>query len=638
MPTPQTTSPIPLWRQSRWQWVALIVIIVTLPISTVSILLLQQTRRNIEDQTFDRLESVMALKLGSIEDFLGEGRNELILLTETDVLRQPLLSLTEEVADVEGVTATLKQIADTEEIINNIFVYSPQGNILVSSDIVDIGKVVRLKPFFTKSLEGTTHFQPPFYDVGSSSLSLIITHPLHDDQGNQVAIVALDMNVDALGELMTQREGLGESGETYLISLENNYLLTPSRFEGYEVNRAYFSEGINRALQGANGRGVYTDYRSPGTPVLGVYRWIPELQVALLAEINQSEVNAVLDRATRQGIFLAVVFMLLAIGIGLYFATSFTNPIIQMSVVAQRITGGDYSQRVVVRQKNEIGLLAGSFNQMTERLSENIQKLDAQVKETENTNKELRKANARAREAARLKSEFMATMSHELRTPLNAILGFTGIMLEGMGGEIDEDARHMIGRMQMNSERLLKLINDVLDIARIEAGRIEIQTEPFHIRDLVQQWRLQTSVLAEQKNVEFITTVEPEVPETLYGDTTRLTQIVNNLLSNAFKFTEAGSVQLIVKSSLSQWQIRVIDTGIGIPSHALNYIFDEFRQVDGSTTRAYGGTGLGLAITRNLCLMMGGSIQVESTLQKGSTFTVTLPVITEAEKLLELVP
>ncbi|MCB9436738.1 MAG: HAMP domain-containing protein [Anaerolineales bacterium] len=634
----QKTTLLPFWRQSRWQWVALIIIIVTVPVSAVAYLLLQQTERNLESQTFERLESVAALKLGSIEGFLDDGEGELIFLTETEIFRSQLIALAQSEADGQAISDTLRQIADSEDIINEIFVYSLDGNILSSSDRVDIGKVVRSKPFFVPSLQGETYIQPPFYDVGSSTLSLIISRPLFDEQGSLIAIVAVEMNVEALSELMTERAGLGESGETYLISLENNYLLTSSRFEGYETNRAYYSEGINRALQGQDGQGIYPDYRSPGVPVLGVYRWVPELQAALLSEIDEAEVNADLNDSVQQGILLALFLMVVALGVGLYFANSFTRPIIQMSAIAQRISGGDYSQRVQLRQKNEVGLLASSFNQMTEQLAATIQKLDAQVKEVETANQELRKANARVREAARLKSEFMATMSHELRTPLNAILGFTGIMLEGMGGEIDDDATHMIKRIQMNSERLLTLINDVLDIARIEAGRIELQSEPLRVRELLKQWELQTSVLAAQKQIQFSATVEPEVPEVLYGDSARLTQIVNNLLSNAFKFTEQGSVKLHISRLSSRWQIRVIDTGIGIPSHALNYIFDEFRQVDGSTTRAYGGSGLGLAITRNLCLMMGGTIQVESTLKQGSTFTVTLPIIAEPEKLLEPTP
>lgn len=261
----------------------------------------------------------------------------------------------------------------------------------------------------------------------------------------------------------------------------------------------------------------------------------------------------------------------------------------------------------------------------------------AQLKESlgrsEEANKTLLKANALAKEAVRLKSEFMSTMSHELRTPLNAITGFCGIMLEGMGGKIDDEARHMLERVQSNSERLLLLINEVLDIAKIEADRIELASEPLSTRDLAKRWKAQVHVLAENKGLSFDTMIDPTLPETFYGDPERITQIATNLLSNAFKFTESGGVELRLKSGQSTWQIEVHDTGIGIPPHALNYIFDEFRQLDGSSTRVFGGSGLGLAIVRKLCLLMGGNVRVSSTLGEGSTFTVTLPLIKQPEAL-----
>ena len=246
----------------------------------------------------------------------------------------------------------------------------------------------------------------------------------------------------------------------------------------------------------------------------------------------------------------------------------------------------------------------------------------------EGANTELVKANNLATESARLKSEFMSTMSHELRTPLNAMLGFCGILLEGMGGEIDADARHMIERVNSNSSRLLTLINEVLDLAKIEAGRMELMSRPFSPRTLSEQWQSQMHVLAEQKGLTFTIEVDSSLPDTIYGDADRITQIVINLLSNAFKFTEKGGVKLDLKRDDLNWIIRVTDSGVGIPPHAINYIFDEFRQVDGSSRRVYGGTGLGLAIVRNLCLMMKGNVKVSSELNKGSVFTITLPCIT----------
>jgi signal transduction histidine kinase len=243
---------------------------------------------------------------------------------------------------------------------------------------------------------------------------------------------------------------------------------------------------------------------------------------------------------------------------------------------------------------------------------------------------ELQVANAKVLEASRLKSEFLATMSHELRTPLNAVIGFSGIMLEGMAGKIDDQAHYMVQAIYDSSNNLLRLINDVLDLSKIEAGRMELVVGPLSIPDMVTQWQSQMDVIAQQKGLPFDVEVNQAVPPTLYGDKDRIRQIVVNLLSNAFKFTESGGVRLEVGWERESLVVRVCDTGVGIPPHALQYIFDEFRQVDSSAQRQYGGTGLGLAIVRRLCLMMGGNVQVSSKLGEGSVFTVLLPLQTAA--------
>jgi PAS domain S-box-containing protein len=253
------------------------------------------------------------------------------------------------------------------------------------------------------------------------------------------------------------------------------------------------------------------------------------------------------------------------------------------------------------------------------------------------TNKELTEAQRKAEESSRLKSEFLATMSHELRTPLNAIIGYTDFLLVS-ANNLTEKQRDYLNRVVSNGDRLLSLINDVLDIAKIEAARVELVSEAFSPAELLDGTRKRTQSLADQKGLQFETSLAPDLPPRLQGDVRRLEQILANLLGNAIRFTKEGTVSVrFARTASAQWTMVVSDTGIGIPAHALEFIFDEFRQVDGSAQRVYGGTGLGLAIVRKLAGLMGGTVSVESTVGKGSTFTVQLPLVIAETPIIEVV-
>ena len=240
---------------------------------------------------------------------------------------------------------------------------------------------------------------------------------------------------------------------------------------------------------------------------------------------------------------------------------------------------------------------------------------------------ELEVANALAKEANRLKSEFLSTMSHELRTPLNAIVGFTDLLLTEKPGALNDNQRTFLKSVAGNNRRLLGLINDILDLSRIEAGRMEIHLAPYSPQEMLDRIVTQTASLFSQKSLAFKTNFDASLPRAVEGDRARVEQIVVNLLSNASKFTEHGEVELYAGSdSQSAWQISVRDTGPGIAPHMQEIIFEPFRQVDGTSSRAHGGSGLGLAIARELCRMMDGTLQVQSELGRGSTFVITLPL------------
>ncbi|HEY1016169.1 MAG TPA: HAMP domain-containing protein, partial [Herpetosiphonaceae bacterium] len=223
--------------------------------------------------------------------------------------------------------------------------------------------------------------QPPFYRVGTGELTMVAARRLASPAGAPVAVLAGYLDLDVLSDLMLERNGLGASGETYLVSLESNYLLTPSRFEGYPLTRAYRSEGIDRALGGADGEGSYANYRQPAATVLGVYRWMPELQAGLLSEIESAEALSGQRRARDLSIGLGALTLLFAVTLGLWQAARIARPILAMNAGAARVAAGNLSQPVVVRRRNELGALAKSFNHMTEQLRQTQEGLEQRVAE-----------------------------------------------------------------------------------------------------------------------------------------------------------------------------------------------------------------------------------------------------------------
>jgi PAS domain S-box-containing protein len=241
---------------------------------------------------------------------------------------------------------------------------------------------------------------------------------------------------------------------------------------------------------------------------------------------------------------------------------------------------------------------------------------------------DLERATAdRLREIDRLKSDFLASMSHELRTPLNSIIGYSEVILDGIDGELPEPAAEDVQAIHDSGQHLLALINDILDLAKIEAGRMELDLEPTPLDLVIEEIQRITKVLIKSKPVELYFDIPSEFPW-LYADRVRLRQILNNLVSNAIKFTERGEVA--VKAEVQDEKgialITVRDTGIGISADNYALIFEQFRQVDSGSTRKAGGTGLGLPITRRLVEMHGGEIWLESELGKGSTFSFTIPL------------
>jgi signal transduction histidine kinase len=256
-------------------------------------------------------------------------------------------------------------------------------------------------------------------------------------------------------------------------------------------------------------------------------------------------------------------------------------------------------------------------------------------RELEKSIAEAQQARAIAEEANRLKGEFLAITSHELKTPLNSTMGFTACLLNGIGvtgPTLSVDQTQLLRKVESSSKQLLAKINDLLDMSRLQADRVEVSIEPLSPGALLEQALTEFDHYASVKGVALRGSLSPMMPDSILGDVVLLNRVLHNLLSNALKFTHQGKIEVDIKPVESdRWQVSVSDTGIGIAPEHLGLIFEPFRQVDSSFERSYEGTGLGLTVARGSVRLMEGSIEVQSTPGVGSTFTVTLPLIKPAD-------
>jgi len=263
-----------------------------------------------------------------------------------------------------------------------------------------------------------------------------------------------------------------------------------------------------------------------------------------------------------------------------------------------------------------------SRKETEEELRKYRENLEEMVKERTT---ELEIAKEKAESADRLKSAFLATMSHELRTPLNSIIGFTGILMKGIAGPLNDEQLKQLGMAKGSAQHLLELINDVLDISKIEAGQLVVSLSEFDFNKMIQKVTSSVEPLAEKKKLDLKLAI-PNDETIINSDERRMSQVFLNLINNAIKFTDKGAVK--IECSISEQRIitKVIDTGIGIKADDMAKLFKPFSQIDTGLTRNHDGTGLGLSICKKLVEKLGGTITVESKLGVGSTFTVTLPI------------
>jgi signal transduction histidine kinase len=313
----------------------------------------------------------------------------------------------------------------------------------------------------------------------------------------------------------------------------------------------------------------------------------------------------------------SAVLAVLAVVLSYRTARGMTTPLARLAGAARLIGEGHLDAPVATGSAHEIGLLERSFQSMAGALRARGEHNDALVGELRGTNLKLAEAN-------RLKSEFLASVSHELRTPMNAIIGYSKLMLDGLDGELTSQQQTDIARIAQAADNLLAIINGLLDFARIESGRMDVQPTRFALREIVEEVVALLTERVRAKHLVLRTELDPSLP-VAWADRHQIRQVLTNLAGNAVKFTSEGEIVVSAALQGEMIQVTVADTGEGIAAQAHAIIFDEFRQADGSTSRRHGGTGLGLAIARRLVTMNGGLIWVESEVGVGSRFHFTVP-------------
>lgn len=346
--------------------------------------------------------------------------------------------------------------------------------------------------------------------------------------------------------------------------------------------------------------------------------------------------------ARNRTILISVIGISIIITIIYVMVTRFIRrPVEDLADKAKRFAEGDMSVSVDIKSEDEIGVLGNAFNYMVQRAAKFSKRLESEISRktdllSERTNliALLEKANTQLRELDKLKSSFLANMSHELRTPMNSIIGYSDLLIAGVDGPINEEQEKSLGRISNNARHLLQLLNDLLDLSKIEAGKTEIEAEQFNLKELIDSVIPMFEGMITQKGLSLDFDIKEDLP-LVYGDKNKISHVLMNLLSNAIKFTDNGGITIRAKTSDRGIQpgeppifaeVCVEDTGVGIKDENLGKIFDKFVQADLSTIRQYDGTGLGLSIARGLIALHNGMIWATSEYGRGSQFYFTIPL------------
>jgi len=819
------------WNQSFMErLVGTSFLLVVLAVLLVGNLVYFQATRSLTQSEYDRLHAVATLKEDNLTRWVDQQRLDLVFVAWQPEVRLDVGNLLDDSippADRQAANQALSEyltfVVTSLSGSDELFIMDLNGKVVLSTQPAHVGQSQAQALFFTNG-RSTTYVQPVYISPDTGRPTITVATPLFDQNKRRVGVLAGYLNLARVDQIILERTGLGNSGETYLVNPSHDFVSAALFTSSNSQNGSIQSQGINAALNGKEGAGLYSNYQ--GIPVVGVYTWINDLGVALIAEMSQEEAFTPARQLARTIIGFGMLSAVILAGVAYWLTRRIVRPILAITGAAARVAMGDLSQTAPVMTEDEVGLLARTFNEMigqlrllyqdleqkiAERTADLVQvnaRLTEEIDEREQAQAKLRQQNeylaalhetslglitrlelqdllealvtragqmlntphgyiqivepdakeiickvgvgmftqligfrlalgeglggrvwqtgqplvvndydnwpgrakaleinlirsiigvplksgaqvvgviglaydcstedsqifsesqiellnrfaqlatialdnarlytgvqearAAAEAANESKSAFLANVSHELRTPLTSILGFTRIVQKWLEERVfpalstdDPKVQRTAAQIEDNlkiilseGERLTTMINDLLDLEKIEAGKMEWHIQSQQVGDIVQRAASATSSLFDEKGLRWVQDVPSNLPP-VNGDRDRLVQVLINLISNAVKFTDRGTITCRACLVEGEVVISVTDQGIGIAKADQALVFDKFKQVGDPLTNKPKGTGLGLSICKEIVEHHGGRIWLESQPGQGSTFYFSLPL------------
>jgi len=498
---------------------------------------------------------------------------------------------------------------------------------------VQISRLRGVSPDVISDLSTSTAFQQakqgnsylgPVYFVRQSEPHMTIALPIEHFKGNIIGVLQAEVNLKYVWEVVSDIKP-GKAGYAYAVTRSGDLIAHPDISLVLQQRNVAQLNQVKEAFQPTPAvpkpKAVVT-HNLQGKKVISSYALIPSLDWAVFIERPVEEAYEPLYVSILRTSSLLLIGLGVALLATLLVSRRVVRPLETLRHGVERIRKGDLTARLDLKTGDEIEILADEFNEMAAHLREAYTGLERKVAER---TRALTIANEKLEEASQHKSQFLANVNHELRTPVSAIIGYARLVLRATEGQIAPLQRENLQDLLNNAERLLNLIDSLLDFAKIEAGKLEVRVEPVRVDEIIHGAISTIEPFLHDGSVRIIREIAPGIPA-LNTDREKLRQIILNLLDNAVKFTERGEIKISASQQNGSLRLVVSDTGIGIEKEDLDQIFEEFHRGDLSSTRKYRGTGLGLAIVKKFVNLLGGEIGVESEVGKGSTFTVMIPL------------